>query len=88
MERLLHPWQVWFNIVREVKVTQLCLTLCIPIDYTVHGILHARILVWVPFPFSRRSPHPRDQIQVSLIAGRFLPAEPQDTIYLPIFFFL
>ena len=32
------------------KVTQLCPTLCDPIDYTVHGILQARILTWVPFP--------------------------------------
>ena len=28
-------------------VTQLRLTLCDPIDYTVHGILQARILEWV-----------------------------------------
>ena len=27
-----------------VKVAQLCPTLCDPIDYTVHGILQARIL--------------------------------------------
>ena len=27
----------------EVKVTQLCLTLCNPMDYTNHGILQARI---------------------------------------------
>ena len=26
----------------EVKVTQLCLTLCDPMHYTVHGILKAR----------------------------------------------
>ena len=31
----------------KLKVTQLCLTLCNPIDYTVHGILQARILEWV-----------------------------------------
>ena len=31
----------------EVKVTQSCLTLCDPMDYTVHGILQARILEWV-----------------------------------------
>ena len=37
---------------RKVKVTQLCLTLCDPMDYTVHGILQARILEWVAFPFS------------------------------------
>ena len=40
-------------------------------DYTVHGILQARILEWVAFPFSRGSSQPRDQIQVSHIAGRF-----------------
>ena len=37
----------------KVKVTHLCLTLCDPIDYTVHGNLQARILEWVAFPFSR-----------------------------------
>ena len=36
-----------------VKVTQSCLTICDPMDYTVHGILQARILEWVAFPFSR-----------------------------------
>ena len=41
-------------------------------DYTVHGILQARILEWVALPFSRESSQPRDQTQVSCIAGRFL----------------
>ena len=40
-------------------------------DYTVHGILQARILEWVAFPFSRGSSQSRDQTQVSRIAGRF-----------------
>ena len=40
-------------------------------DYTVHGILQARILELVAFPFSRGSSQPRDQIQVSHMAGRF-----------------
>ena len=40
-------------------------------DYTVHGILHARILEWLAFLFSRGSSQPRDQTQVSHIAGRF-----------------
>ena len=44
----------------KVKVTQLCLTLCDPMDYTVHKILQARILEWVAFPFSRASSQPRD----------------------------
>ena len=29
--------------------------LCDPMDYTVHGILQARILEWVAYPFSRES---------------------------------
>ena len=37
----------------------------------VHGILQARILEWVAFPFSRGSSQLRDQTQVSRIAGRF-----------------
>ena len=40
-------------------------------DYIDHGILQARILKWVAFPFSKGSSQTRDQIQVSLIAGRF-----------------
>ena len=47
------------------------MSICNPIDYTVHGILQAKILEWVAFPFSRGSSQPRDQTQVSLIAGRF-----------------
>ena len=38
---------------------------------SVLGILQARILEWVAIPFSRGSSQPRDQIQVSPIAGRF-----------------
>ena len=48
----------------KVKVEQSCLTLCNPMDYTIHGILQARILEWAAFPFSR------DQTQVSRSAGR------------------
>ena len=55
----------------KVKVTQLYPTLCDPMDYTVHGILQARMLEWAAFPFSRGSFQPRDQTQVSSIAGRF-----------------
>ena len=63
---LIHP----FLSCEWVKVTQLCPTLCNP-DYTVHGILQARILEWVAVPFSRESSQPRDWTQVSRIAGRF-----------------
>ena len=52
----------------KVKVTQLCPTLCKP---TVHGILQARILEWVAFPFSSGSSQPRDRTQPSYTAGGF-----------------
>ena len=54
-----------------VKVTQSCQTRCDPMDYTVHGILQARILEWIAFPISRGSSQPRDQTQVSCITGGF-----------------
>ena len=61
----------------KVKVTQSCPTLWDPMDYTVHGILQARILEWVAFPFFRGSSQARDWTQVSCIAADSLPAEPQ-----------
>ena len=59
-----------------VVVAQSCLTLCDSLDCSlpdssVHGISQARILEWVPIPFSRGSSLPRDQTCVSRIAGRF-----------------
>ena len=53
------------------KGTQSHLTLSDPMDYIVHGILQARILEWVAFPFSRGSFQFRDQTQVSHIGGGF-----------------
>ena len=63
------------EITLKVKVAQSCPTLCNPMDYSlpgssVHGILQARILEWVAIPLSRGSCQPRDQTQVSHIAGR------------------
>ena len=40
-------------LIVKVKVAQLCSTLCDLRNYRVHGILQARILEWVAFPFSR-----------------------------------
>ena len=54
----------------KVKVVH-CLTLCSPMSYTTHGILQARILEWVAFPFSRGCSQSRNRTQVSCIAGRF-----------------
>ena len=55
----------------KVKVTQSCLTLWYPMYYRVHGILQARILEWVAFPFSRGSSQHRGRTQVSCTAGWF-----------------
>ena len=64
--------QSMFSKENEVKVliTQLYLTLCDPMDCgppgsSVHGILQARILVWVAMPSSRESSQPRKQIPIS-----------------------
>ena len=51
--------------------SQSCPTLCNPMDFTVSGILQARILEWVAFPFSRGSSQPRDRTQVSRIGRGF-----------------
>ena len=55
----------------RVKVAQSCLTVCNPMECTVHGILQARILEWVAVSFSRGSSQARDQTWVSHIAGGF-----------------
>ena len=61
----------------KVKVAQSCLTLCNPMDYTAHGILQARTLEWVAFPFSRGSSEPRDRTQVPTLQEDCLSAELQ-----------
>ena len=48
-----------------------CVQLFVTPWTTVYEILQARILEWVDFPFSRGSCQPRNQTQVSLIAGGF-----------------
>ena len=55
----------------KVKAAQSCQTICHPMDYTVHGILQARILEWVAFPFFRGSFQPRDRTQVFHVTGGF-----------------
>ena len=60
----------------KVLVTQLCPTLCNPLDCSrpyssIHGILQARTLEWVAMPFPKGSSWPRDRTWVSHIAGRF-----------------
>ena len=69
-QRQFWKWKV------KVLVTQSCQTLCDPMDHSppdssVHGILQAIILEWASISSSGRSCWPRDQTQVSCIAGRF-----------------
>ena len=66
----------WKYAAAAAKSLQSYPTLCDPIDGSPPGspfcgILQARILEWVAVPFSKGSPHPRDQTQVSRIVGRF-----------------
>ena len=55
----------------KVKIVQSCMALCNPMNYTVHGIIQARIVEWVAIPFFGGFSQPSDQTQVSCIAGRF-----------------
>ena len=67
----LHKWSLL-----PVKVTELCLTPCDPMDCnlpgsSVHVILQAGTLEWVAIFFSKASSQPRDWTWVSHIVGRF-----------------
>ena len=46
-------------------------------DYTVQGILQARIVEWVAFPFSKGSSQPMDCTHSPTLQVDSLPAEPQ-----------
>ena len=61
-----------FYVVCVCVLTQLCLTLCNPMDCSlpdssVHGIFQARILEWVTISHSRRSCQPTDQTCISCV---------------------
>ena len=68
--------QVLWDVKVNVKVARLCPTLCNPMDCSppgssISGILQARILEWVAFPFSSGSSQPGNWSRVSCIAGGF-----------------
>ena len=70
---------IWSKVC-QVLVTQSCLTLCDPMDYSspgssVHGISQARILEWVAISFSRGSSWPRDGTQSSGLQADSLLSE-------------
>ena len=54
----------------------MCMTLCVPKDYTVYGILQARILEWVAFPFSGDLPNPGIKPRSPVLQADSLPSEP------------
>ena len=60
----------------KAKVARSCLALCNPMDYTVHGILQARILEWVAFPFPGDLPNPGIKPRSPALQVDSLPAEP------------
>ena len=61
----------------KVKVSQLCPSLCGPMDYKVHGILQARILEWIAFPSPGNLLNPGTEPQSPTLQAHSLPAEPQ-----------
>ena len=76
-----HNSEQIFASLTSVSVTQSCLTLCNPMDYSppgssVHGILQARILECTAMPFSRESSWPKDQAWISALQADSLPSEP------------
>ena len=70
----------WYAAVHRVAKSQTWLrdwTVRDPMDYTVQGILQARILEWVVVPFSRGSSQVRDQTHSPTLQANSLPIEPQ-----------
>ena len=61
----------------SIPVSLFIPTLCDPMNYTVHGILQAKILEWVAFPFSRGLPNPEIKPRSLALQVDSLPAEPQ-----------
>ena len=73
--RLFCPWD---SPCKNTGMAQSCSILCNPMEYTVHGILQARVLEWVAVPFPRGSSQSRYWTQVSHIAGE-PPGKPKNT---------
>ena len=65
----------------ESEVTQLCLTLCDPMDcslsgFSVHGILQTKILEWVTISFSRDLPDSGIEPESPALEADALTSEP------------
>ena len=74
-----HLMQKILHVVPDAKgkVSQFCPTLCDRMDYTVHGILQARILERVPFPSPGDLPNPGFKPRSPSLQGESLAVEPQ-----------
>ena len=75
-------WHFWARMCAVLSHSVMSDSACDPMDYSllgssVLGILQARILEWVAFPFSRGSSRPRGRTQVSHIAGGFFTVSHQ-----------
>ena len=74
---------------KESVVAQSCLTLCDPMDcnlpdFSIHGILQARILEWVAIPFSRDLSDPEiEPGSPALQADSLLSEPPEDSWFIP-----
>ena len=67
-------WLKGITVSMDMKWNESCLcvlTLCNPMDYTVHEILLTRILEWVAISISRGTSQIRDWTQVYHISGWF-----------------
>ena len=76
------------NFCVRAKSLQSCLTLWnwldySPPDFSVHGILQARILEWVAMPSSRGSSWPRDRTHISYFSciGRWVLYHSESNIF-------
>ena len=70
MEALSENAKQIYHVLCVHSATQLCSTLCDPMDYSppgssVHGVFQARLLEWVAISFSRGSSWPRDWTWIS-----------------------
>ena len=71
----LHCRWILYHMSHQVSPLSTVLQSNSVLDYTVHGILQARVLEWVAIPFSRGSSQPRNRTWVSCITGRFFTTE-------------
>ena len=73
-------WKWWifagFKLDKESESFSVMSNSLWQMDYTVHGILQARLLEWVAIPFSRGLPKPVIEPRSSSLQADSLSAEP------------